>query len=369
MARSWPPRSPTPSTRERSNQRLRTALSLEGEWLPSVLDVAHERLTELRREDPGAGGLVIAMDQAHARGIADLLARRHGVRPVVAVSEDPDASDRIAAFAASDQPWIVAVRMVSEGVDVPRLRLGVFATTTTTELFFRQAVGRIVRYTAGTPRQRAWFFIPDDDRIRRHAAELAELRRHSLRKRAELDEEVVGSDVEPDRVVRRPRVRRQGADEPLRRDRGGVVGRVGLGRPCRRGGCVGRPRGCVRFRVGRRRSVQRRRRRPRPPAATPAGWPCGSVRLPECPDGTDSTGTDSTDSTGSTHRTLRQRKAAARDANADIAAELVRMTGWGHPQVNAELNRLSGVARVSEATLPQLETRLDHGRRWLRRGR
>ncbi|MFI5044708.1 MAG: hypothetical protein ACHQDC_07950, partial [Acidimicrobiales bacterium] len=64
--------------------------------------------------------------------------------------------------------------------------------------------------------------------------------------------------------------------------------------------------------------------------------------------------------------TLRQRKAAARDANADIAAELVRATGWSHPQVNAELNRLSGVRKVSEATLDQLEARLAQGNRWLR---
>ena len=64
--------------------------------------------------------------------------------------------------------------------------------------------------------------------------------------------------------------------------------------------------------------------------------------------------------------TLRQRKAAARDANADLAAELVRATGWSHPQVNAELNRLSGVRKVSEATLDQLEARLAQGNRWLR---
>src|SRR5581483_11808977 len=81
---------------------------------------------------------------------------------------------------AGADPWIVAVRMVSEGVDIPRLRVGVFATTTSTELFFRQAVGRLVRWTRGVPRQRAWLFIPDDPRLRRHATQIAEQRRHSL---------------------------------------------------------------------------------------------------------------------------------------------------------------------------------------------
>ena len=61
--------------------------------------------------------------------------------------------------------------MVSEGVDIPRLRIAVFATTTTTELFFRQAVGRVVRWTRGVPRQKAYFFLPDDPRLRRFAAE------------------------------------------------------------------------------------------------------------------------------------------------------------------------------------------------------
>ena len=64
--------------------------------------------------------------------------------------------------------------------------------------------------------------------------------------------------------------------------------------------------------------------------------------------------------------TLRQRKVALRDANADLARELVRITGWSHPQVNAELNRLAGIRRISEATLEQLDRRLVVGRKWLR---
>src|SRR5690606_13086137 len=183
--------------RELSNQRLRTALSLEGQWLPTVLSQAHERLMALRRQHPQAGGLVIATDQDHASGIAELMSRQHGVRPVVAVSDDPDASDKIARFAATEEPWIVAVRMVSEGVDIPRLRIAVYATTVTTELFFRQAVGRVVRWTRGVPRQKAYFFVPDDPRLRTYAANLAESRRHSLRRRAERDEVAEEPELDP----------------------------------------------------------------------------------------------------------------------------------------------------------------------------
>ena len=128
-----------------SSQRLRTALSLDNDWLPSVIEQAHRQLDHIRQTDPGAGGMVIAMDQDHARAIAELFRTRFGVRATVATSDDPDASEKIGRYARGESPWIVAVRMVSEGVDIPRLRVGVYATNTSTDLFFRQAVGRLVR--------------------------------------------------------------------------------------------------------------------------------------------------------------------------------------------------------------------------------
>ena len=89
-----------------------------------------------------------------------MLQARLGVTPIVVTSDDPQASRRIAAFATGCAPWIVAVRMVSEGVDIPRLRVGVYATTTGTDLFFRQAVGRLVR--AGRARQGGQRRQPDE---------------------------------------------------------------------------------------------------------------------------------------------------------------------------------------------------------------
>ncbi|MEX1163399.1 MAG: DEAD/DEAH box helicase [Nitriliruptor sp.] len=169
--------------RTAASQRLRTALSPDGEWLPNVLAQAHAELTRIRELHPDAGGLVITMDVDHAHAVAKLLRTRHGVDPVVATSDDPLASERIAGFATSSDPWIVAVRMVSEGVDVPRLRVGVYATNTVTELFFRQAVGRLVRWSGPLRRQKAFFFLPDDLRLRTFAAQIAEQRTHSLRRR------------------------------------------------------------------------------------------------------------------------------------------------------------------------------------------
>ena len=327
--------------RELANQRLRTALSLEGEWLPTVLDQAHDRLTELRRSHPEAGGLVIATDQSHAQSIAELMARRHGVRAVVAVSDDPDASGKILRFGGSDDPWIIAVRMVSEGVDIPRLRIAVFATTTTTELFFRQAVGRVVRWTRGVPRQKAYFFLPDDPRLRHFAASLAEQRRHSLRKRSDSDEVADAGEPELDPID-------PGDDEQM--SLFSVIGSVALGESGQSG----------------------------PPVehhdeGVFGDDPDGSLRDPRDEPGVDLVllppplpGGGVVGSSAPNGASVRQRKVTLRDANADLARELVRVTGWSHPQVNAELNRLSGIRRISEATLEQLEARLAAGRRWLR---
>jgi superfamily II DNA or RNA helicase len=335
--------------RELANQRLRTALSLEGEWLPTVLDQAHERLMELRRTHPEAGGLIIAMDQAHAQAIAELMARRHRVNAVVAVSDDPDASGKIARFSLSDQPWIIAVRMVSEGVDIPRLRIAVFATTTTTELFFRQAVGRVVRWTRGVPRQKAYFFLPDDPRLRHFATSLAEQRRHSLRKKADAEPSVVPDEPELDAID-------EGDDEQM--SLFAVIGSVSLGESGQSGPAVEHHDDGV---FGDDPDGQARDPRDEPgvdlvllPPPLPGGGVARAVvdHDPSVP--------------GQDNMTLRQRKVALRDANADLARELVRSTGWSHPQVNGELNRLAGIRKISEATLEQLERRLVVGRKWLR---
>jgi superfamily II DNA or RNA helicase len=134
-----------PLTQDLTAQAWRTALDPRGEWVPSVLKAADTRLTQVRRGVPDAGGLVIATDQAQARAYASVLRGITGEPPVVVLSDDEGSSTRIDTFAAGDQRWMVAVRMVSEGVDVPRLCVGVYATSASTPLFFAQAVGRFVR--------------------------------------------------------------------------------------------------------------------------------------------------------------------------------------------------------------------------------
>jgi len=169
-----------PLTKDMIGQAWRTALDPKGEWIPSVLAAADKRLTEVRRGVPDAGGLVIATDQETARAYAALLRQVTGEPAVVVLSDDDTASDRIEEFAEGTQRWMVAVRMVSEGVDVPRLAVGVYATSTSTPLFFAQAVGRFVR--ARRRGETASIFLPSVPVLLNLAAELEVERDHALDK-------------------------------------------------------------------------------------------------------------------------------------------------------------------------------------------
>jgi superfamily II DNA or RNA helicase len=162
-------------------RRLRTALSPDGEWMGEVLRDGDARLSEVRADGhPDAGGLVIASDQEHARAIAARLGPIAGEQPELVMSDEPGASRRIADFASSNRRWLVSVLMVSEGVDIPRLRVGVYATAARTELFFRQVVGRFIRATPRPRRQMSYLLMPADSRLKALAREIELERRHAL---------------------------------------------------------------------------------------------------------------------------------------------------------------------------------------------
>ncbi len=315
-----------------ANQRLRTALAVEGDWLPTVLGEAVARLDDVRERQADAAGLVIATDQDHARAIAALLERRLRRPATLVTSDDPASSARIARFAEGTEPWLVAVRMVSEGVDIPRLRVGVYATVTTTDLFFRQAVGRFVRWVPGIRDQRAWLYIPDDPRLRLRAATIAELRRHSLRRDARWDG-------------------RQDADGD-RRPAGSL------------------DRGAEQLSLFEALSAT--------PMDGAAGWQPWLEELPDdWEDGPDASievdlappppvaGQDG--SPPPTGRTRRQTKDALRLANANGVRDIARVTGLSHATINGRLNRAVGITRIDGATVAQLEARLAAADRWYER--
>jgi hypothetical protein len=191
-----------------------------------------------------------------------------------------------------------------------------------------------VRWTRGLRSQKAFFFIPDDPRLRRYAAGIAEQRRHSLRRKDddERDGEMDGLDELP-------------GTEPQEEQLSlfSVLSAVALGEPFE-------PEWVTDDHEVEWADDQSPDEDDEltitltPPPRPGAGGPGGTH-----------------------HRTRREHKAHLREENADWARDLVRVTGMTHAQVNSELNRLSGVSKVSEATVEQLERRLQSAEAWFRR--
>lgn len=156
----------------------RTALDPNGQWIEAVMRAADQRLTELRRTIPDAGGLLVASDQTQAREYATRLQAITHEPPTIVLSDDPAANSNIKRFAESSDKWMIAVRMVSEGVDVPRLSVGIYATNSSTPLFFAQLVGRFVR--ARKRGETATIFVPSVKPLLTLANDLERSRDHVL---------------------------------------------------------------------------------------------------------------------------------------------------------------------------------------------
>ena len=290
-----------------ASRRYRTAISIElPDGLPRILQAAHERLEQVRADrHRDAGGLVVAADTTHARAIAAVLRTVTGRAPTVVLHTDPRAAAKLRAFAQSSDRWIVAVNMVSEGVDIPRLRVGVYATAAKTPLIFRQIVGRFVRTIPGRPAELSWVYLPADPVLRAHAAEVETELRHVLRPAREVDPEAF------DELPARRETERSEAPEfvPVAAD---VAPQLAL---------FGAP-GPARVRT----------------SAFPA-----AVEAEPDPD------------------TLPafERRQLLRDKRHRLVADLRRRDGRSHAEINLWLNRQVGIRRVEEATISQLERSID----------
>ena len=301
------------STREAS-RRYRTAISTElPDGLPRILREADAKLRSLRAAGHrDAGGLVIAADSSHARRIAALLREATGRVPVVVLHAEPRAAAKLVEFTNSRDPWIVAVNMVSEGVDIPRLRVGVYATAAKTSLVFRQIVGRFVRTLPGRA-EPSWLYIPADPVLRDHAATVEQELRHALRSR-----EDPGDLVEFDRPDHRETEPGEAlAFDPLSAD---VAPQMTLFGPAPSALAVART----------------PQRAPLAPAAEPAGD--GDAR-PEVP--------------------AFERRAQLRSERHRLVSELTRRDRSSHRETNAWLNRKLGITSVEKATLKDLERSVD----------
>ncbi|SDQ73169.1 DEAD/DEAH box helicase [Quadrisphaera sp. DSM 44207] len=180
-----------PSTRGQEATAWRTVLDPRGQWVPHVVAAMDERITHLRSHGvPDAAGLVLASDQEDARAYARIVKKVTGEAPELILSDDPRASARIEAFTASTKRIAVCVRMVSEGVDVPRAAVLAWMTSYRTPLFFAQAVGRVVRSRG--PHEAATVFLPAVRPLLALAAELEQERNHVIPPPAQ-----AGEDLDP----------------------------------------------------------------------------------------------------------------------------------------------------------------------------
>lgn len=162
-----------------ARRRLRTAVTTEG-WLSEAIKQANRQLIDLREDDPTASGLVVCPEIRHAKLVAELMARQR-IASVLVTSEDPEAQDKLEDFSTSAaDPWLISVKMVCEGVDIPKLRVGIYADIRLTAMAFRQFVGRFLRGI-----DTAYVYIPDDPVLRRHAQEIRMQRVHVLEQEIE----------------------------------------------------------------------------------------------------------------------------------------------------------------------------------------
>ncbi len=306
-------------TGREAGRRYRTAISTElPDGLPRILREAHAKLTAVRADGHrDAGGLVIAADGSHARQVAKLLHDVTGKAPTIVLHTEAAAAKTLQAFTASRDEWIVAVNMVSEGVDIPRLRVGVYATAAKTPLIFRQIVGRFVRTIPGRLQEPSWLYLPADPTLRGHAADIETELRHVLRLRTAEDEEAWDEE---------PRERKEPDDPsgplefvPLAAD---VAPQMALFGPPP--GAAGGP---VAPKVVAPRSF--------PSAVDASGAP---VPKPERPG-----------------LTAFERRALLRDKRHTLVSELRRRDGRPQREINAWLNREVGLTKVADATIAQLE--------------
>ena len=127
------------------------------EVINPILDLGRSKLNELRQIKPDAAGLVVATDIEHAHQIVQAL-EGMGEECRIVTNKTPDAQQVINAFRSSACRWIVAVGMISEGTDIPRLQVCCYLSRIRTELHYRQVLGRVLR-RSGQSDDQAWLFV------------------------------------------------------------------------------------------------------------------------------------------------------------------------------------------------------------------
>ena len=140
----------------------------------TMIEWASQKLDDLRLRLPNAGGLVITPSIEMAEYLARLIERLDGEAPVLVHTKTPNPDLKIKTFKNTAKRWLVSVAMISEGVDIPRLRVLVYLPNALTELAFRQAIGRVVRTCGPDDDTRAYVVMPSFATLERYARRVEE---------------------------------------------------------------------------------------------------------------------------------------------------------------------------------------------------
>lgn len=163
-------------------ERLRKILNPEGEYIREVIKQAHNKLMEVRQTIPDAASLALCIDQYHAQKVAEVIKSVTGCAPSIIVSDNDISTDTVKQFRNSKKEWLVAVRQVSEGTDIKRLQVLCYLTNFTTELFFRQAIGRVMRVrNLAEGDAECYVFLPSDPRLVKYATDIMNSQNQALR--------------------------------------------------------------------------------------------------------------------------------------------------------------------------------------------
>ena len=169
-----------------SDEDYQYAIYGDSPFVKDTLLEANAKIEDIRNHCnmPNAGGLIVANNITEAEKIYKFLVSLYGTEQVdIIVSkrsnndeeDDADTIRKIKDFKQSNKKWLVSVKMISEGINIPRLRVCVYLSSVKTRLFVEQVVGRIVRNRSDEKLgviDMAYFYFPKHEELYKIATEI-----------------------------------------------------------------------------------------------------------------------------------------------------------------------------------------------------
>lgn len=164
---------------------LNVSIETKSNFMKRMIQDAHWRLDSLRKTTmPDAGGIIICRDQEHARQMKRLVQALTHSNPVLAISDDPNSDEHITRFRDNADMWLIVVGKGKEGLDIPRLSVGVWATNVTRRLTFLQFIGRVIRQRVMGAREDAYVFMPAHPALVGYAYDVEKMVTHHIEEKA-----------------------------------------------------------------------------------------------------------------------------------------------------------------------------------------